>query len=299
MNAAPFVCPVCNHSGSTPVFQCKDHFITGEKFPILKCNGCGFHFTGNLPALNDLGRYYKSDDYISHSDTRQGMVNRAYHLVREYMLARKLKIVKKYAGKEKGNLLDIGAGTGYFLSYARQKGWTVSGTEKDPDARNVAFEKWGIKILPDNELFHPSGDLFDAITLWHVMEHLPDLDAHWKCISSKLTPDGALIIALPNHESSDAKHYGSFWAAWDVPRHLWHFSPAQVRQLAGKHGFRIEAMHPMPFDAFYISMMSEKYRNSSFPLLKGLITGKISWLISLFSTAKCSSVIYVLRKDSE
>lgn len=299
MNAAPFVCPVCNHCGSTSAFQCIDHFITGEKFPILKCEGCGLHFTANLPSQSDMGRYYKSDDYISHSDTRQGLVNQVYHFVREYMLARKLSILKKYTGKETGRLLDIGAGTGYFLNYARQKGWSVSGTEKDPDARNMAFEKWGIKILPETDLFHPSGEFFDAITLWHVMEHLPDLDAHWKGISSKLTPEGALIIALPNPESTDAKHYGPFWAAWDVPRHLWHFNPAQVRQLAGKHGFRVEAMHRMPFDAFYISMMSEKYRKRSFPLLKGLVIGKISWLKSLFNTAKCSSVIYVLRKVSE
>lgn len=299
MNVAPFVCPVCNHRCSTPAFQCKDHFITGENFPILKCDGCGLHFTGHLPAISELGKYYKSDDYISHSDTRKGLINQVYHFVREYMLARKLKILKKHTGKEKGRLLDIGAGTGYFLHYASQKGWSVSGTEKDPDARKVAAEKWGIDIKPDTELFRQSGEIYDAITLWHVMEHLPDLDTHWKGISSKLTPEGVLIIALPNPESTDAKQYGAFWAAWDVPRHLWHFSPAQVMQLAGKHGFRIEAMHRMPFDSFYISMMSEKYRNSTFPLLKGLIAGKISWLVSLFDTAKCSSVIYVLRKVSK
>lgn len=298
MNASNFVCPVCAHGKYTPAFKCKDHFITGEEFPILKCNGCGLLFTGNLPDPENLGKYYKSDDYISHSDTRQGLVNRIYHLVRDYMLGKKMQIVEKYTGKNNGRILDIGAGTAYFLNHARSKGWVVSGTEKDPDARKMANEKWKINILPDTDLFTLAGESFDAITLWHVMEHLPDLDAHWNAISKKLSENGVLIIALPNSQSSDAIHYGKYWAAWDVPRHLWHFNPAQVRQMAEKHGFTLEAMHRMPFDAFYISILSEKYRNSALALLRGLTMGKISWLKSLFNTTSCSSVIYIFRKES-
>jgi SAM-dependent methyltransferase len=216
--------------------------------------------------------------------------------VRSYMLGRKSRLVEKATKKKSGKILDVGTGTGFFLNEMKTHGWQVSGTEKSSDARAFAQKKFGLKIDEPAQLFQFENDNYDAITLWHVLEHIHRLDENMQTFSSLLKRDGKLIIAVPNHTSYDARHYKEYWAAWDVPRHLWHFGPEQMKLFGEKHGFQLQSFHTMPFDSFYVSLLSEKYKKSKLALFKGLMHGKISWLKSLANKSKCSSVIYVFGK---
>jgi 2-polyprenyl-3-methyl-5-hydroxy-6-metoxy-1,4-benzoquinol methylase len=291
------ICPVCGHSVSGMEMVCTDFFVTGEQFPLLKCAACGFRITGSAPDAVAVGRYYQSEEYVSHSNTREGFTNRVYHMVRTIMLERKHKLVVSSSGRSSGSLLDIGAGTGYFLQTMLGKGWEVTGTEKSDSARKFAAEKWGIPLLPEDGMWSLSENSFDVITLWHVMEHLHDLEKYWEKIASLMKPSGHLVIALPNPTSADAGHYREHWAAWDVPRHLWHFSPENIKQIAEKHGFILQRTYRMPFDAFYVSILSEKYTKSAFPVMMGLWLGTLSWFSSLFRIHKSSSLMYVFKLD--
>ncbi len=286
---------MCGKQDSRTLFTVTDFFVSGENFPIIRCLNCGFRLTGKAPGPAESVRFYQSESYISHSNTRQGFVNRLYHIVRRYMLKKKAGFVIKTTGLAKGNLLDIGAGTGHFLHVMQQRGWSVSGTEKDVKARNFSMEQWGIGLLPDECLFTLPDQTFDAITLWHVLEHLHSPLDYLKKAASLLKPGGCLIVALPNPGSTDARHYREYWAAWDVPRHLWHFLPENMEKLALKAGFTLRHICRMPFDAFYVSILSEKYRGSKAALLKGTFYGTLSWILSLASPKKCSSLIYEFR----
>lgn len=290
-------CPLCSHPDPVAGLTCHDFFVSGEEFPVFRCPQCGFSWTGGAPRPGEIGRYYQSEDYISHSNTAQGFVNRMYHLVRSYMLNRKANLVSRVSGKKSGALLDIGAGTGYFLRTMQQRGWQVSGTEKSSKAREFCLSQWNIDLLPDEGLFALPDRSFDVITLWHVLEHLHEPDKYLKKAARLLKPSGCLVVALPNPGSYDARHYGRYWAAWDVPRHLWHFLPGNVEKLAGKQGFSPVKTYRMPFDAFYVSILSEKYKKSKFPVIKGIWHGTLSWVISLFSPRRCSSLIYLFRNQ--
>jgi 2-polyprenyl-3-methyl-5-hydroxy-6-metoxy-1,4-benzoquinol methylase len=290
------ICPVCGHPVSGKEMVCTDFYVTGEEFPLLLCAGCGFRITGSAPDADAIGPYYQSEDYVSHSNTSKGFTNRVYHLVRTIMLERKHRLVVKSSGLSSGSLLDIGAGTGYFPEAMKRKGWSITGTEKSDSARTFAAEKWGMQLLPENGFWSLPESSFDVITLWHVMEHLHDLEKYWGKLTGLIKREGCLVIALPNPVSADARHYREHWAAWDVPRHLWHFSPENIQQIAEKYGFILQNTFRMPFDSFYVSILSEKYRKSAFPILKGIFFGTISLVISLFNIYKCSSLIYIFRK---
>lgn len=290
-------CPVCGGSRFEPFLSCTDHFVSGETFLIKRCTDCGLKITAGAPDEDEIGPYYQSERYISHSDTSRGMVNRLYHLVRKTMLVRKYRLIQKRVGQQPGSILDIGAGTGYFLRFMQQRGWQVTGIEKSEQARQFARDEWNLELLPAAQLADLPAQSFEVVTLWHVMEHLQNLEYTWKRLTELIRSGGLLVVALPNPASYDARHYREYWAAWDVPRHLWHFEIPHIRQAGEKHGFRLEKIQRMPFDAFYVSMLSERYRNASAPLLRGLITGKLSWIASWFDAGKCSSLIYVFRKD--
>lgn len=289
-------CPVCSGNDFTGFLECTDHFVSGEKFSIKECTNCHFKITDKIPGEDEIGPYYQSEDYISHSDTSAGLVNRIYHVAREYMLGRKRKAVIKNSGKKNGALLDIGAGTGYFAAHIKKHGWEVTGTEINDDAREFAEKKLNISLVPAEGLFSLKAKHFDAITLWHVMEHFYNLQQYIAEMDRLLKPGGALFIALPNHTSYDAGHYKEFWAAYDVPRHIWHFTPQNVRQIFENAGFKLVKKIRMPLDSFYISMMSEKYKKTKLAFLKGVFFGGLSWLASLAKRDKCSSLIYVLKK---
>jgi len=290
-------CPVCGSKQFKPFITCADYFVTGEKFEIRKCIDCGFKFTANAENEETIGRYYQSEEYISHSNTSKGLVNAMYHKVRNYMLGRKRELVQKATGLKTGRILDVGTGTGFLLNEMKYNGWQVTGTEKSENARTFSKKEFGLEIHEPDQLFHFEKDSFDAITLWHVLEHIHKLDENMATFSNLLRADGKLIIAVPNPNSYDARHYKKFWAAYDVPRHIWHFGPEQMKRFGEKHGFRLKRTAPMPFDAFYVSMLSEKYKKSRLPFINGMFHGTISWVISLFNTNRCSSVIYVFEKN--
>lgn len=289
-------CPLCGKDQFESVMTCKDHYATGEPFEICRCRTCGFLFTQSVPAENEIGRYYESPDYISHTDTHKGLMNRVYHYVRRYMLGRKSRLIKHSCGLSRGYLLDIGTGTGYFPHFMQKKGWRVSAIEKSPQARAFAKEHFGLDIDTPETLGTYSDKSFDAITLWHVMEHLEHLNETWETLGRILKDRGVLIIAVPNADSFDAQKYKEMWAAYDVPRHLWHFTPSTMQQFGAKHGFILTQRRPMPFDAFYVSMLTEKYKKTPCYVLKGMITGAKAWAASLAKKDRSSSMIYVFRK---
>lgn len=289
-------CPLCGGKHLEHAITCTDHYASGEQFNLYRCNDCGFIFTQDAPVETEIGRYYETPDYISHTDTRKGLMNRVYHRVRKYMLSRKAKLIKHTSGLSKGSLLDIGTGTGYFGNAMKERGWRVKAIEKNAKARAFAKEHFNLDVDAEDALDMYADASFDAITLWHVMEHLEHLDETWERLAALLKERGVLIVAVPNVSSYDAKKYGAWWAAYDVPRHLWHFSPSTMQQFGAKHGFKLAEQHPMPFDAFYVSMLTERYKGSRPAFLKGMWTGLLAWFSSLAKKERSSSMIYVFRK---
>ncbi|MEN9917933.1 MAG: hypothetical protein RL662_369 [Bacteroidota bacterium] len=289
-------CPVCSKTSSKKNLDCQDYLVTQRTFSVYRCSECGFGFTQDFPSENEISAYYDAPEYISHTDTQKGFINSLYHLARKIALKSKTKLIHKYAPDTTGKLLDIGTGTGYFLNAMCQKKWIVTGIEKSEPTRQYAKQKFGLNIQDSEYLFSIPQKTKDVITMWHVLEHIEKLNETMEQLHSVLTDKGALIIALPNKKSFDAEHYKEFWAAYDVPRHLWHFSPDDFAWFADRHHFRIEKMKGMHFDPFYISMLSEKYRNRSFASLVGLIKGLLFFISSLGNTKKSSSIIYILKK---
>jgi SAM-dependent methyltransferase len=233
---------------------------------------------------------------ISYSKSRKESINRLYGLVRSYVLNKKAKLVMKEAHRMKGRILDIGAGTGHFADIMKYYGWTVSAIEKSKEARAFAKEYFELDIKDENALYTFNSDSFDVITLWHAMEHVEHLDEMWEWLYKLLTDKGILVVAVPNCQSYDAKKYGKQWAAYNVPCHLWHFTPVTVEKWGYKHGFILANRYAMPFDAFYVSILSEKYRGSFFPCIKGMFTGIRAWFSAQSHKDKSSSMIYIFRK---
>ena len=290
------ICPLCGGQQLEHALTCTDHYASGEQFEVIRCVHCGLLMTQGVPVEAEIGKYYETPDYISHSDTQQGLMNRVYHWVRQYMLSRKAALVKRTSGLSEGSLLDYGTGTGYFANAMLCQGWKVKAIEKSPQARAFAKKQFGLNVEAEHSLKdYPSMSL-DVVTLWHVMEHLEHLNEMWETLHRILKDKGVLIVAVPNPESYDARKYKEWWAAYDVPRHLWHFSPSAMQCFGEKHGFVLEKEHPMPFDAFYVSMLTEKYKSNELSFVKGLWTGALAWFSALGNKERSSSLIYVFRK---
>jgi 2-polyprenyl-3-methyl-5-hydroxy-6-metoxy-1,4-benzoquinol methylase len=285
-------CPSCGSAAIRFKFDCTDNSVSKERFPVWECDSCTLRFTQNFPEENEIGRYYNAEAYISHTDSQKGLINRVYHVVRDYTMKRKLKLVERVAPKSKGKLMDIGAGTGMFLKTMKDAGWEVKGLEPDASAREKARALHSIDLHDASELF-VLREKFDVITMWHVLEHVHRLHEYLNEIKSSLHKDGRLIIAVPNYTSADASHYGQDWAAYDVPRHLYHFSPASMEKLLLKHGMKILTFKPMWFDSFYVAMLTEKYKRGPFGMLRAIWTGLGSNLRTIGDPKHCSSVIYI------
>ena len=289
-------CPLCGGQQLEHALTCTDHYASGEQFEVIRCAHCGFLMTQGVPVEAEIGKYYETPDYISHSDTQQGLMNRVYHWVRQYMLSRKAALVKRVSGLSEGSLLDYGTGTGYFANAMVCQGWKVKAIEKSPQARAFAKKQFGLDVEAEHSLKDYPSRFLDVVTLWHVMEHLEHLNEMWETLHRILKDKGVLIVAVPNPESYDARKYKEWWAAYDVPRHLWHFSPLVMQRFGEKHGFVLEKEHPMPFDAFYVSMLTEKYKSNELSFVKGLWTGTLAWFSALGNKERSSSLIYVFRK---
>ncbi|MBK8670807.1 MAG: class I SAM-dependent methyltransferase [Saprospiraceae bacterium] len=289
-------CAACHSDNVMPVMQIKDHSISGELFTISECKSCGFRFTQDPPSEDDCGVYYQSDDYISHSDTSKGLVFMLYHKVRSIMLGRKAKLLNQLSAAK--TLLDIGSGTGYFLDHMSNEGYSVTGVEVDEKARAYSMDRFGVNVITPKELLQGTlKQTFGYITFWHVLEHLYNPDNYIKICHDLLDENGFLIIALPNHNSRDAAFYKTFWAAYDVPRHLWHFNPETLSLFAVRNGFEVAIKKDMPFDPFYNSMLSEKYKTGASSLVKGAFRGLIAFISGRMNIQNASSVIYILKKS--
>ncbi len=290
-------CPVCGSSALQKTFSAKDHTVSGKLFGMERCNDCSFVFTNDVPPQEEIGAYYTSENYISHSDTQKGLINRLYHLVRKRTLAGKRKLLQAQTGKTTGHLLDIGCGTAAFLNEMKQAGWQIAGLEPDETARQNAQKLYGISPEPSHKLFDLAHESFDAITMWHVLEHVHALHEYVAQVKKLLKPGGKFFVAVPNYTSLDAQHYRENWAAYDVPRHLWHFSPKSMELLMNKHGLKLLHTKPMWFDSFYVSMLSEQYKKGKGNLVGALLTGLRSNVKAVSDKNSCSSLIYIAGPD--
>lgn len=289
-------CPLCGSEDIKKRFACTDNFSTGETFDIYECGNCKFAFTQGVPDENEIGRYYESPKYISHSNTDKGLVNKAYHIVRRIMLRNKTRLVEKLTLLKNGKLLDYGAGTGHFARAMAERGWEVTAIEKSENARQLAKDDFEFEMCPVEMLADIEEKELDVVTMWHVMEHVQDLDNMWSELYRILNDTGIAVIAVPNSKSYDAQRYKEHWAAYDVPRHLWHFTPSTIMQWGERHGFLLERQITMPFDGFYISMLSEKNKGSRLGTIKGFWNGFKGWLAQNKRRSASSSIIYVFRK---
>ena len=274
----------------TTFLTVKDHSVTGETFQLLLDDDLQLLKTDPQPSADNLGRYYESDDYISHTDGKRTLFEKLYHTVKQKALRDKIKLLEGFK-PSKGNLLDIGAGTGDFLVEAKKSGWRITGIEPSSKARGIATAK-GISFANNLEAIEDHSQ--DVITMWHVLEHVPDIEKEIAELKRILKHDGVLIIAVPNYKSYDAQYYGNFWAAYDVPRHLWHFSKTSIKKLFAVQKMDLVEILPMKFDSFYVSLLSEKYKTGKMNFIGGFLTGLKSNMKAK-QNMEYSSHIYVLK----
>ncbi|MBT8395111.1 MAG: class I SAM-dependent methyltransferase [Flavobacteriaceae bacterium] len=271
----------------------KDHSVSSDYFELLVNEEFGFLETYPQPSADKLPEYYKSEDYISHTDSKRNLMEKVYHVIRYISLKRKMKLLNSFQLEEK-NLLDVGCGTGDFLQITQQNNWTVSGIELNEAARQIANSKTNNSVYNIEQLLEFPKHSFDVITLWHVLEHLPNLEEHVSILKSLLKENGTLIIAVPNYKSFDAKYYKNFWAAFDAPRHLWHFNQESISKLFSKVNMKVVETHPMKFDSYYVSLLSEKYKSGWMNIFNAFRIGFTS-NIKAKRSGEYSSLIYIIE----
>lgn len=289
-------CPVCGSPDIKNVLSVKDYTVSNETFVIAECNSCSLRFTQDVPDAASIAPYYKSENYISHTNTSKGLINRLYQSVRKRTLKQKRRLIERASGIKKGRLLDVGSGTGAFANEMQQAGWQVTGLEPDADARAVGKQSYNIDLADIGQFYQLRESSYDIITMWHVLEHVHDLQGYIAKLKLLMTENGKLFIAVPNYTSKDAAAYKEQWAAYDVPRHLYHFSPRSMQVLMEKHGLRILQHKPMWYDSFYVSMLSSKYIHGKPNLVGAFFKGLGSNLKAMGDVKRCSSVIYIISK---
>lgn len=290
-------CPICNHHEATLFLKTKDFTVSQETFEIVQCTNCGFCYTNPRPNAQVIGKYYESEEYISHSNTKKNVVSQLYHWVRQRALQEKSKLIAKLSDfhpEKQMRLLDYGCGTGEFLHTCQKAGWRIDGVEPSENARPQAEKLTGLNIQANLFSDYFESKKYDVITLWHVLEHIHLLNETLAYLKSRLNPKGLILLALPNRQAWDAKLFEDHWAAYDLPRHLYHFSSQDVATLAKKHELEVSDIFPMIYDAYYVSLLSEKYKNQQTNLLKGFWTGLQSNLKAR-KTKQYSSLIYILK----
>ena len=284
-------CPLCGHPNRQAFIQARDYLVSNELFNIQKCENCQFLYTHPRPDSTQIGKYYQSNQYVSHAGSSFGIKSLVYSMARNLMVRRKLNWIRKL--NPNGNtILDYGCGVGTFLEFCQNKGWEVWGVEPNRKARQIASGKLATRILPN--LYELPEQSFDIITLWHVLEHVHTIDQTLDHLVERLSNQSFLLIAVPNPNSFDANHYQEYWAGYDLPRHLYHFVPETMKLLAKKHRLQLVKTIPLPLDAYYVSMLSEKYRNGSF--LNGLYQGYRSNRSAKANDTNYSSLVYVMSK---
>lgn len=290
--------PTCPYTGATNVeylFDAIDHTVSRETFAVYRNPDLDFYFTWPRPSEDSIGKYYEAEAYISHSDTNKGLFNALYHWVRSFTLKSKIKLIQKYTAQKR--LLDIGSGTGAFLNQAARSGFNVTGIEPSEAARNVAYTKYNLTLKPLDALFHLPPNSFDIVTMWHVLEHAYQLKATLNTLHNVLSEKGWAIIAVPNAASAEAEWNGTVWAGWDVPRHLYHFTPTAIQQLFNYHGFKCVHYQHMPFDPFYVSMLTEKIKTGKVNIWKGFWKGLSAFNAGRSNTDKATCIVYIFQKN--
>ena len=267
----------------------RDYSVSKEIFELHHNPEYDLLITFPKPSIEKLPSYYESEDYISHTDGKRTLFERMYHLIKNIALKNKLKLINTKS--QKGKLLDIGAGTGDFLVVANNDGWQTIGTEPSEKAKGIAINK-GVKFA--ESLSSLENNSFDVITMWHVLEHVPNLEEYIIELKRLLKPSGTIIIAVPNFKSFDAEYYGKFWAAYDVPRHIWHFSKTAIDKLFSEKEMKLVEVLPMKFDSFYVSLLSEKYKSGKMNFVRAFFVGLKS-NSNGNKTKEYSSHIYVIK----
>lgn len=291
MSEIKFTCPVCSSNSFNKELALTDHFLSQEDFQIYKCATCGVLKTEPSPSPSEIGKYYETDDYLSHGDDQKGLFAKFYRLAKGYNLGWKGKLLMRL--KKDASFLDYGCGTGDLISHCQELGFSVRGAEPSSNAKSYLSPLVKDKVCtPEEEL--ASDRTYDIISMWHVLEHIHEPRVILSSLKQKVNHNGHIVIALPNYESADAKYYGAQWAAWDVPRHLWHYNPSQIIALMTDLGFLHVNSHPMWFDSFYVSLLSERYKNGG--AIQAIIQGALSNFKALFNKKEsCSSQVYVFK----
>jgi 2-polyprenyl-3-methyl-5-hydroxy-6-metoxy-1,4-benzoquinol methylase len=290
-------CPACSSSKYKKVLTASDYLVSSESFDIMECNDCSLRFTSPMPDRNQSGDYYESDKYISHSKRVTSIFDLVYKIVRKFTLRSKRKIVRLISQKKSGTLLDIGCGTGNFLRIMKRSGWDITGVEVSNEARKLAEVNTDSVIMNQTEYFK-SEQKYDVITLWHSLEHLHELEQYLIKISISLNANGVVIMALPNYRSFDAEYYQHDWAAYDVPRHLYHFSFEAMLKLMKKFKFDLIQSKQLPFDPFYVSLLSEISVREKRNIIKALRVGWKSYWQGRKDTERGSSILYIFLKQN-
>lgn len=287
-------CPSCQHSEFSNEIICTDHLVTDESFVIVKCQNCGLLFTNPRPTVENIGKYYDSPEYASHNQKSKGLIDVIYKVARGFALKRKLSLINKLQ-PQKGKLLDVGSGTGDFLKTCEDNGWNVTGIEFNRAANQASTEKVNGTVFASLDELQLKKE-FNVITLWHVLEHLHELRESLKKFRKVLKKNGALIIAVPNMDSWDSQHYKEKWAAYDVPRHLYHFNQLTFKKLAQECKFSIRETKPMKLDAYYVSLLSEKNMHGKNRFYRAFMSGLKSNRWAKENQGNYSSLIYILSK---
>lgn len=287
-------CIACGNPVESTGENIVDYYCSMETFSVITCSHCGLRITEPKPPVDKLTDYYAPEKYISHNDGKGGLFLSVYQFIQRYNLKLKLRGISTYRA-QKGTLLDIGCGNGAALSFFIRHGWHGIGVEPAPVARRLSILS-GLEVYGEEFLSEATDSSFDLITMWHVLEHVYDVPERLRQVLRLVKSNGLVVVAVPNPDSYDAKHYGPYWAAWDVPRHLYHFSKKSFELLVTKTGFEIAAIQPMWFDSYYVALTSEKYKNSGyFGIIVALWIGFWSNLISGRNKQGTSSLIYYLK----
>ena len=290
------VCPVCGSGTFSPAVSCQDHTVSHETFQVVRCDVCTLLVTSPRPESSALPAYYQSTAYISHQQKAQSAMDRIYLVARQFTLKWKLSLINKYVADQPLTLLDYGCGTGEFVRHIRANNWKSVGYEPSNDARNHAANEIRPFIYGSTQEIRSNAP-YSIITLWHVLEHIEELNETVNLLKSLATPGVTIFIAVPNHNSQDAKHYQQYWAGFDVPRHLWHFSIESMKMLLTSHGLKLKKIIPMKLDAYYVSMLSEKYKRQGKASLAGVFKSMIIATKSNLAAStdmQYSSLIYVV-----
>lgn len=292
-------CPVCENRSLENKLICKDYLVSKESFAIVECTACGVRLTNPFPIETELEKFYQSEDYASHQTKRKSLMDVLYSIVRWYALRKKEKQIKKLfhsisSSQKEKSLLDIGCGNGDFIRLCQRKGWKIKGVEPNPKAREVASQKTGQIIEKNIQLIE--NQQFGLISCWHSLEHVPHINETIKKCYDLLIKDGIMVIALPNYMCYDAQLYKEYWAGYDVPRHLYHFEKNSVKKLLKKHKLKLIHTLPMKWDAYYVSLLSEKYKNGKLHYFQGFLNGWKSNRWASKHEHNYSSLIYIAKK---